>query len=43
MSKFGTKRTDIKWKRINLNKDSLIGKKIVVVGGTNGVLVEQLH
>lgn len=37
MSKFGTKRTDIKWTRINLNKDSLIGKKIVVVGGTNGV------
>lgn len=37
MSKFGTKRTDIKWKRINLNENSLTGKKIAVIGGTNGV------
>ncbi|CAN5393251.1 SDR family NAD(P)-dependent oxidoreductase [soil metagenome] len=37
MSNFGIKRNDLKWTRLNLNKDSLLGKKIAVIGGTNGV------
>jgi len=27
MSMLGTKRTDLKWKRLNLKNDSLIGEK----------------
>jgi NAD(P)-dependent dehydrogenase (short-subunit alcohol dehydrogenase family) len=37
MSNFGTKRNDIKWARFDLAEDSLIGKRIAVIGGTNGL------
>lgn len=37
MSNFGTKRNDLKWTRLNLKDDGLTGKKIVIIGGTNGL------
>ena len=37
MSKFGMIRTDSKWSRIELKEDSLLGKKVAVIGGTNGI------
>lgn len=34
---FGTVRSDFDWNRVKLKKDSLIGKKVAVIGGTNGI------
>lgn len=37
MSSFGIKRTDLTWARLTLNSDSLNGKRIAIIGGTNGL------
>jgi NAD(P)-dependent dehydrogenase (short-subunit alcohol dehydrogenase family) len=34
---FGAVRSDFDWNRIKLKKDSLTGKKVAVIGGTNGI------
>ena len=34
---FGIKRKDLTWTRWNLAQNELLGKKVAVIGGTNGL------
>ena len=34
---FGTIRPDLKWNRRKLESDSLLGKKVAIIGGTGGI------